>query len=95
MAGLIDTGTGYQGRALQGFVRQSSEQEQIDQENERLKAQGKMQKTAVTASLVGTGAAVGGSAGAAMIGAEAGSAIGPGYGTLIGAGVGFLLSRLF
>jgi hypothetical protein len=95
MAGIIDTGTSYSGRALQGFVRASSEQEQIDQENEQLQAQRKMQKMAVTSSLVGTGAAVGGAAGAAMIGAEAGSVIGPGYGTLIGAGVGLLLSRLF
>ncbi len=82
MAGLIQTGIQYRSRALEGFVRQSAQQQQIEQANEEMKAQQSAQKSAITGSLVGTGAMIG-------------TYVYPGIGTVIGAAAGFLLSRLF
>ena len=43
MSGLIATGEAYKDKALSGFIRQSAEQQKIDEENANLEAQQKQQ----------------------------------------------------
>jgi hypothetical protein len=88
MRGLIGTGENYRTQALSGFVRQSAGQAEIEQANQQMESQRKMQQAQMTGTMAGAGAVIGAYAGA-------GTAVsGPG-GALIGLGVGFLLSRLF
>jgi hypothetical protein len=94
MAGLIQTGTGYETSALSGFVRESALQEQIDLANEQLRAQRNIQQAKMGAESTVVGGVLG-YAGAAEMGAFLGTEITPGLGTAIGAGLGFLFSRLF
>jgi hypothetical protein len=89
MAGLIGTGLDYQRNALGGFVRESAEQQQIDEANTRLKAERRAQKATMGAE----GAVIGG-LGGWYAGASIGAIGGP-AGMLIGAGVGYLFSQLF
>lgn len=89
MAGLINTGLGYQSQAIRGLSRTSADQKRIEQANEQMEAAEKQQKMSMTAS----GAATGAMAGAAM-GASYGSYAGW-YGAAAGAVLGFLFSDLF
>lgn len=88
MAGLINTGSDYAGRALSGFVRESAEQQEIDATNEQLKSARKAQKTSTTVSATTSGAMIGGYA-------AAGTSVGGPAGAVIGAGLGYLFSQLF
>ncbi len=51
--GLIGTGLGYQNNAISGFIRESAEQQDIDIENQKLKAEKKMQNEQLLADTVG------------------------------------------
>jgi hypothetical protein len=109
--GIITTGLDYENKALSGFVRASSDQEQIDMANKKLKAERKAQQAtlgaegAVVGGMAGyagaTSAAFAGTAtegGAVVGGTELGAelgSLGGPIGAVFGAGLGFLFSRLF
>jgi hypothetical protein len=59
MAGLIDTGEMYKNNALSGFVRESAEQQKIDQENKELDAQQQQQTTRNVTSGVSAAISIG------------------------------------
>jgi len=74
MGGLIGTGLSYQDNAMGGFIRESAEQQQIDQANETLQfqkeeqdAQLKMQEDASNKQLWGTVGGMGAGRGAAYL----------------------------
>ncbi len=76
--GLIGTGLSYQQNALAGFMRESAEQQAIDEENKQIQAQ----RTAQMESLGGEAVGVGLGAYGLMAGGGAAAAGG------IGAGIG-------
>jgi hypothetical protein len=99
MAGVISTGINYKNQALSGFVRESAEQQQIDQANSELKANKKVQDVQQKTEGTMVGATVGYMASSALLsgtalGTELGSWAGP-IGMVVGAGLGYLFSDLF
>lgn len=59
MSGLIATGEAYKDKALSGFIRQSAEQQKIDEENANLEAQQKQQTISMVSSGIGAAASIG------------------------------------
>lgn len=97
MAGIINTGIGYQNRALSGMIRQSALEKKLKEANESLEAAEAQQKSQLTSSSMMGGATMGYAAGAgsaALEGVVGGSWAGP-VGAAAGAALGFLFSRLF
>ena len=58
MAGLINTGLGYQNSAMSGFMRQSSDEAKRDQENRHLASAGKNQNLTMLSQAAGIGTAI-------------------------------------
>ena len=58
MAGLINTGLGYQNSAMSGFIRESSEEAQRDKENKQLALAQKNQNLTMLSQAAGIGASV-------------------------------------
>ena len=59
MSGLIQTGEDYKNKALSGFIRQSAEQQRIDQSNADREAQQKAQTVSMITSGIGAAASIG------------------------------------
>ena len=57
--GLIGTGEGYQNTAVSGLVRESAEQQQIDQANAQIKAQQDMAEKQMIGEIAGAGLGLG------------------------------------
>lgn len=57
--GLIGTGLSYENNALQGMIRESAEQQQIDEANRQIKAQKSMQKKQTIGQLGGIAFGIG------------------------------------
>jgi len=88
MSGVISTGLGYQERALSGMIRESEQQQAIDQSNKELKARESAARKSNQASMTVAGGMAG-----AYVGAQYGSVGGP-YGAVAGAALGFLFGSL-
>jgi len=58
MAGMIGVGEGYKNQALSGFIRESAEQQKIDQANKDLEAQHNEQVVRNISSGVGAAASI-------------------------------------
>jgi hypothetical protein len=59
MSGLIATGEDYQSKAMSGFIRESAEEQKIDEENKNLAAQQQQQTIGMVSSGVGAAASIG------------------------------------
>ena len=58
MAGLINTGLGYQNSAMSGFIRESADEAKRDQENKRLALAQKNQNMSMMSQGAGIGASI-------------------------------------
>ena len=58
MAGLINTGLGYQNSAMSGFIRQSADEAKRDQENKQLAMAQKNQNLTMLSQAAGIGTAI-------------------------------------
>ena len=55
MGGLIQTGTSYKNTAISGLIRESAEQQKIDEANAEIEAQGKMRDVTMAGELASIG----------------------------------------
>ncbi|PKN36608.1 MAG: hypothetical protein CVU62_13905 [Deltaproteobacteria bacterium HGW-Deltaproteobacteria-2] len=58
MEGLLSTGEAYKNKALSGFIRESADEQRINQQNKDLAAQEQNQTVSLAASGIGAAASI-------------------------------------